>query len=152
MGSYRLCAVAVRGQQAAGGIRGTDVPVSDSSWPRRHARHSWGSWRALKKARRNVWSGWSHSARFTGILGDNVRLGPHTMLVTDFVREQEREKDKTANILELGIRRQVTPLTVLEIGFGTGIGPDSPDVRVTLAFQHTFGGWFSAGSEVTQGR
>jgi hypothetical protein len=60
------------------------------------------------------------------------------MLVTDFVREQEREKDKTANILEAGIRRQLDPLTVLAIGVGAGIGPDSPDIRVTGAFQRSF--------------
>jgi hypothetical protein len=104
---------------------------------------------------------WTHNAgrmagergeRFTGILGYNIRLGPDTMLVTDFAREQEREKYQTANIVELGVRRQVTPLTVLAAAVGTGIGPDSPDIRVTLAFQHTFGGWFSTRSEVTQGR
>jgi hypothetical protein len=63
-----------------------------------------------------------------------------------------RRPCQTANILEVGVRRQVTPLTVLAMGVGTGIGPDSPDVRVTLAFQHTFGAWFSARSQLAQGR
>src|SRR6266581_988370 len=55
------------------------------------------------------------------IVAYDHRLGPDTMLVTDFVREQEREKNNTATIVEMGIRRQMTPLTVLGIGLGTGI-------------------------------
>jgi hypothetical protein len=89
---------------------------------------------------------WTHNAgrlpterrdRFAGVLGYSQRVGPDTILVADFVREQEREKDKTANILEGGIRHQLDPLTVLAIGVGAGVGPDSPDVRITLGFQRS---------------
>ena len=69
--------------------------------------------------------------------GYSRRLGSETILVTDFVYEQEEEKNKDAYILELGIRQQATPLTVWSIGAGVGIGRDSPDFRVTAGIQQS---------------
>ncbi|MDJ0800501.1 MAG: transporter [Calothrix sp. MO_167.B12] len=71
------------------------------------------------------------------VAGYSRRLDPQTILVTDFVYEQEKEEKKDAYILELGIRRQATPLTVWSIGAGLGIGRDSPDFRVTAGIQHS---------------
>jgi hypothetical protein len=32
----------------------------------------------------------------------------------------------------------LTPLALVGIGIGAGIGDESPDVRATIAFQHSF--------------
>jgi hypothetical protein len=72
------------------------------------------------------------------IAGYSRRLGADTVIVADYVREQEEEKGKTFDIIELGVRRQLTPLTVLSTGAGVGISKDSPDVRFTLGFQKSF--------------
>lgn len=90
---------------------------------------------------------WLHNAgrrtgergdRYSLVLGYNRALTADLMFVTDYVREQEREKEKTADILEAGVRYQLTPLTVLAAGAGAGIGEDSPEVRLTVAFQYAF--------------
>ena len=78
------------------------------------------------------------SDRYRAILGYSRRLGPDTILVTDFERLEELDRGRNDNIVELGIRRQVTPLTVLSIGAGAGIGHDSPDYRITAGFQRSF--------------
>lgn len=78
------------------------------------------------------------SHRYGAVLGYSQRLGPDTVGILDFVREQDRRAGQTANILELGLRRQVTPLTTLALGAGVGIGRDSPDFRLTGAFQKSF--------------
>jgi hypothetical protein len=90
---------------------------------------------------------WIHNAgnrteerehRYSAILGYSRRLGPDTILVGDFVREQQREEGKNSNIFEIGVRQQITPLTVGTIGVGTGIGEDSPDIILTVGFQQSF--------------
>lgn len=70
--------------------------------------------------------------------GYSRRLSPDTIFVADYVRDQELYEDKTSNVIEVGIRRQLTPLTTLAVGVGAGIGPDSPPFRFTLGFQHAF--------------
>lgn len=77
------------------------------------------------------------STRVETVLGYSRRLGPETMLLTDFVFEQEEEEDKEAFILELGIRHQTTPLSVLSIGAGAGLTEESPDFRITFGFQQS---------------
>jgi hypothetical protein len=66
------------------------------------------------------------------------RLNADTVLVLDYVREQENEEDKEINLVEAGIRYQCTPLSVISTGAGAGIGEDSPDVRIAVSFQHSF--------------
>lgn len=78
------------------------------------------------------------SNRYGAVLGYSQRLNADTVGVLDFVREQEREKGKTSNVLELGLRRQMTPLRVLALGIGAGIGDDSPRFRLTAALQQSF--------------
>lgn len=72
------------------------------------------------------------------VAGYSRRLGADTVIVADYVREQEEEKGKTFDIIELGVRRQLTPHTVLSAGAGAGVSKDSPDVRFTLGFQKSF--------------
>ena len=79
-----------------------------------------------------------HSNRYAAIVGYSQRLNADTVGILDFVREQELKENKTANILEVGLRRQMTPLRTLAIGAGVGIGQDSPDFRLTAAFQQSF--------------
>lgn len=89
---------------------------------------------------------WRHNAgrlpdersdRYIVILGYSMRLGPDTILVADFVREQEQNRGSDANIVEAGLRYQLTPLTVVVAGAGVGIAEQSPDARATVGFQHS---------------
>ena len=68
------------------------------------------------------------------VIGYDRRLNADTVLILDYVREQEKEKNEEINLVEAGIRCQLTPLTVIAAGAGAGIGEDSPDFRITLAF------------------
>ncbi len=78
------------------------------------------------------------SNRYGAILGYSRRVGPDTIFVTDFVREQELQAGQTSNIIELGLRRQMTPLRVLSLGAGVGLNKTAPDFRVTAGFQQSF--------------
>ncbi|AFY55690.1 hypothetical protein Riv7116_3219 [Rivularia sp. PCC 7116] len=69
------------------------------------------------------------------VAGYSRRLNPQTILVTDFVYEQEKEENADSYVVELGIRQQVTPLTVWSVGAGIGLDNDSPDFRVTGGIQ-----------------
>jgi hypothetical protein len=89
---------------------------------------------------------WKHNAGagaeqrddlYRAILGYSRRLGADTTIVVDFVREQEIEKRHEANIFEVGIRRQITPLTLVAVGLGAGIGDESPPFRATFGFQRS---------------
>jgi hypothetical protein len=71
------------------------------------------------------------------IVGYDRLLNPDTVLVLDYVREQGIEDNVDINLVEAGVRYQITPLTVIAGGVGVGIGEESPDFRVTLAFQHS---------------
>ncbi len=83
--------------------------------------------------------------RLRAILGYSRRLGSETILVTDFVYDcvsnrdsvQEEEEERDAYVLELGVRHQIHPLTVLTVGAGAGLTADSPDFRITAGFQHS---------------
>lgn len=77
------------------------------------------------------------SNQFSAVLGYSRRLNSDTMLVSDFVFEQENEEDTDAYLLELGIRHQIDPLTVFSVGAGAGLTSDSPDFRVTVGFQRS---------------
>ena len=78
------------------------------------------------------------SNRYSGILGYSQRLGPDILLVTDYVYEQDRERGKNNQILEVGVRRSITPLLVGSLGVGVGLNKDAPDFRLTGAFQKSF--------------
>ncbi len=77
------------------------------------------------------------SNQFSAVLGYSRRLNSDTMLVSDFVFEQEDEEDTDAYLIELGIRHQIDPLTVFSVGAGAGLTSDSPDFRVTVGFQRS---------------
>lgn len=91
--------------------------------------------------------GWHHDAgradderehRYVAIVGYSRRVTADAVLVCDFVREQERERDAASNVVELGVRWQLTPLLVLSAGAGAGIGDESPRARGMIGLQKSF--------------
>ena len=72
------------------------------------------------------------------VLGYSRRLNPETILVGDFAFEQEERENEKAFLLELGVRHQISPLSVLSVGAGTGLTGESPDFRLTFGFQRSF--------------
>lgn len=76
--------------------------------------------------------------RYQAILGYSRRIGIDNVLVTDFVRSQDRFQGQNSNTVELGLRHQVTPQTLYAVGIGAGIGENSPKLRLTFGFQHSF--------------
>jgi len=71
-------------------------------------------------------------------LGYSRRIDADAILVADYIFEQERQEDVDIHLIELGVRYQCTPLSVIAAGIGTGVAEDSPDLRVTFAFQKSF--------------
>lgn len=72
------------------------------------------------------------------VFGYSRRLGADTVIVADYLREQQRERGITIDVIEVGLRRQITPLTVISAGIGAGVSKDSPDVRATVGWQKSF--------------
>lgn len=68
----------------------------------------------------------------------STRLNNETTWLAGITREQEREEDVELNLVETGLRYQLTPRTVLSGGVGFGVGDESPDVRATFGFQFSF--------------
>lgn len=90
---------------------------------------------------------WKHNAGarheqredlYRAMLGYSRRIDADTLFVADFVREQEIGRKKEANIFEAGVRRQITPLSLIAFGLGAGVGDESPDFRATFGFQKSF--------------
>jgi len=71
-------------------------------------------------------------------LGYSRRVHADAILVVDYIFEQERQEDTDMHLIELGLRYQCTPLSVIAAGIGTGVAEDSPELRATFAFQRSF--------------
>jgi hypothetical protein len=69
-------------------------------------------------------------------------IGEAITLVVDYVREQDLERNKTANLIEAGMRYRVSDELALAAGAGVGIGRDSPSFRFTMGLQRALD-WFS---------
>lgn len=78
------------------------------------------------------------NGRYKAVLGYSTAINNVTLFIIDYVREQEMENDVNINLVEFGIRRQITPFAVLSLGAGFGIAQQSPDVRTTLGLQMSF--------------
>ena len=78
------------------------------------------------------------SGHYMAAIGYSTRLNVDTLLVADFVREQDIEDNVEHNIIEAGIRYQLLPHGIISAGVGFGIGDESPEVRVTVGFQYEF--------------
>jgi hypothetical protein len=75
---------------------------------------------------------------YQAVLGYSFRTGTDTIMIVDLVRREERKKHEESNLVELGIRRQITPLMLLTAGLGAGFGDESPDFQATAGFQYSF--------------
>ena len=70
--------------------------------------------------------------------GYTMRVGADTFVILDHVHERAVNERRTSEVVELGLRRQVTPRLVLSIGGGAGLTDDSPHARASLGAQFTF--------------
>jgi hypothetical protein len=76
--------------------------------------------------------------RFTAIVGCSYKLNDKTLLLADFVREQQPQEGLDTNLVEAGIVRALTDHFQVAAGAGAGIGDDSPSVVLTLGVQYSF--------------
>jgi hypothetical protein len=73
--------------------------------------------------------------RFTFVAGYSRKLAQNTILVADFVRDQQLEEGQDSNIVEIGLLQQLTPQVTVGFGLGAGIGDDSPHFRALFSLQ-----------------
>jgi hypothetical protein len=77
--------------------------------------------------------------RYKLVAGWSALLNADTIGIIDYVREQELERGMTSNIIEVGIRRQITPRIVLSAGAGAGLTDEVSGLpRATLGLQRSF--------------
>ncbi len=69
------------------------------------------------------------------VFGYQLRIGTDDFLVADYFYEERREKNRETQMVELGWRHQLNPLTVIAGGAGAGVTDESPDYRVNVSFQ-----------------
>lgn len=70
-------------------------------------------------------------------IGYSHPVASDTLVVADLVREHQIDEDREANLVEAGVRWQLTPLTVLSAGAGAGFLDESPRFRFLVGIQHT---------------
>jgi hypothetical protein len=73
--------------------------------------------------------------RFTFVAGYSRRLARQTILVADFVREQQLTRGEESNVVELGLLQGLGEHALISFGLGAGIGDDSPNFRALVGFQ-----------------
>ncbi len=76
--------------------------------------------------------------RFLMVAGVNVAVGPATAVALDIVRDQQQERGKADNLVEVGVRHVIGDDLALGAGVGVGFGPDSPRYRVLVGVQRSF--------------
>lgn len=76
--------------------------------------------------------------RYAAILGYSHPIPLDLVLVMDFAREQELDRARTANLVEVGFRRMLTPVSVVSLGAGLDVSKEFPGFRVTVGFQYSF--------------
>ncbi|MFP3943732.1 MAG: hypothetical protein ACLFWF_07555 [Alphaproteobacteria bacterium] len=69
-------------------------------------------------------------------LGYSVAVQAQTIFIADVVRSEELREGRENNLVEAGIRYQLTPLTVLTAGGAVGFAGSETDYRVLVGFQH----------------
>jgi len=72
------------------------------------------------------------------VAGYSRVLNLRSLLLLDYAREQEQERDITTDIFEIGVRRLVGQHIVLGVGIGAGLDATSPPVRFSVAVQYGF--------------
>jgi hypothetical protein len=74
--------------------------------------------------------------RYAVAVGYSRALQAELLLVLDVLREQELGEGETNDLVEAGLRYQMTPLLVLAAGGGVGYGDSETDFRVLAGFQY----------------
>jgi hypothetical protein len=75
--------------------------------------------------------------RYEVAIGYSVALQAELTLVADVVRQQELLDGKSTNLVETGLRYQLSPLMVLTAGAGVGFGRSETEFRVLFGFQYS---------------
>lgn len=75
--------------------------------------------------------------RYEIALGYSVALQSELTLVADIVRQQELLEGRVTNLVEAGIRYQLSPLMVLTAGGSAGFGNSETEFRVLFGFQYS---------------
>lgn len=70
-------------------------------------------------------------------IGYSQPVTNEAVLVADVYREQLKERTQAQNIVQVGIRYQLDPQTVLSGSLGTGFADRSPAFVALVGFQHT---------------
>jgi hypothetical protein len=90
---------------------------------------------------------WSHTFdadeddrkdRFAGILGLAMPVSTSTAVLLDVVREQEPERHRVNNLLEMGIRHVLPGQLTLAAGAGVGVGNSETELRLLIGIQKSF--------------
>jgi hypothetical protein len=76
--------------------------------------------------------------RIAGILGLAVPVMASAALLFDVVREQESERRRVSNLVEVGIRQALPGKRILAGGAGVGFGNSETDFRVLIGLQKSF--------------
>ena len=70
-------------------------------------------------------------------VGYSQPISNDAVLVADIYRQELRDRRRAENMVELGVRYQLTPQTVLSGAVGTGFADRSPAFRALVGVQHT---------------
>lgn len=70
-------------------------------------------------------------------IGYSQPVASDTVVVADLAREHQIDEDREANLVEAGVRWQLTPLTVVSAGVGAGFLDESPRFRALIGIQHS---------------
>ncbi len=65
---------------------------------------------------------------------------PSLVAVADYLCEKQGTREQDANIMEAGLRYQVSDALTLGVGLGAGIGRNSPQFHGIFSLQVGFGG------------
>ncbi|MBP2291808.1 hypothetical protein [Azospirillum rugosum] len=76
--------------------------------------------------------------RFLMVAGVNFAVAPNTAVAFDILRDQQQERGKADNLVEVGVRHVIGDDLALGAGVGVGFGPDSPRYRVLVGVQRSF--------------
>lgn len=79
------------------------------------------------------------SNRYLAGVGYSQPINNEWVVVADLYREEERMVGSARNMAEVGVRHQMTPLTVMTLGLNAGLNDQAPDWGVVVGFQHTLG-------------
>jgi hypothetical protein len=76
--------------------------------------------------------------RFAGALGISLPVSTSTALVLDLVHEQEDDKGRISNLVEVGVRQALPGKIILTAGAGAGFGGSATDFRLLIGLQKQF--------------